>query len=202
VFGLLHDEGPFTVAVISRAIQDLLITLEMVGFGLFHQKAFNHADFISNDKDKLSTWEAYKEALDASDIMIPSIALAQHYLEHRVVISDNKYEGIKSYTHRMRIANFDTMSASNRQNDIPRTRNGRDKVLDARYDANSLRHLIYWRKGVFAIGRKCICGESFTLSHAERCFGTHMKIEGLIAEDEYSNVKYYIDAMWSTSNNS
>jgi len=29
-----------------------------------------------------------------------------------------------------------------------------------------------------------------------------MKIEGLIAEDEYSNVKYYIDAMWSTSNNS
>jgi len=38
----------------------------------------------------------------------------------------------------------------------------------------------------------------FTLSHTERCFGTHMKIEEMIAEDECSNVNYYIDAMWST----
>jgi len=102
----------------------------------------------------------------------------------------------------MRIAHFNTMSASSRQNDIPRTKNGRDKILDARYNANTQQHLIYWRKGMFAIGRKCICGERFTLSHAERCFGTHMKIEEMIAEDEYSKVNYYIDAMWSTMNDS
>jgi len=71
---LLHDEGPFTVAIISRAIQDLLITLEMVGFALLHKKAFNHADFIATDKDKLSTWEAFKDALDASDIKEEAIA--------------------------------------------------------------------------------------------------------------------------------
>jgi len=131
---------------------------------------------------------------------IPPIALAQHYLSNRLRISDNKHEGIKPYTHRMRIASFNTMSASNRQNEIPRTKNGRDKILDAHYNAETQQHLIYWRKGMFAIGRKCICGERFTLSHAERCFGTHMKIEDMIAEDEYSNVNYYIDAMWSTMN--
>jgi len=82
------------------------------------------------------------------------------------------------------------MSASNRQNDVPRTRNGRDKILDPRYNAKTQQRLTYWRKGMFAIRRKCICGERFTLSHAERCFGTYMKMEEMIAEDEYSNVNY------------
>jgi len=44
---------------------------------------------------------------------------------------------LTSCTHQMRIANFNTMSASNRQNDIPRTKNGRDKILDARYNAST-----------------------------------------------------------------
>jgi len=68
-------------------------------------------------------------------------------------------------------------------------------LIDARYNAETQQQLIYWRKGMFAIGRKCICGESFTLSHAERCSGTHMKMEKMIAPEEYSNVKYYINAI-------
>lgn len=73
----------------------------------------------------------------------------------------------------MRIAKFITMSASNRQSDIPRTKHGRDKVLDARCNVSTQQHLMYWRQGMFAIGRKCTCGQRFTVSYAERCFGTH-----------------------------
>jgi len=102
---------------------------------------------------------------------------------------------------RKRLENFGYTSTSNRHNGIPRTKNGRDRILDARYDAETQRQLIYWRKGMFAIGRKCICGESFTLSHAERCFGTHMKLEEMIAAGEYSNVTYYVDAMWTAMKN-
>jgi len=125
-------------------------------------------------------------SLAQNQLELPPIALAQDYLKHRVRISRNKYEEIKSYTHRMRIANYNTMSASNRQNDTPRTRNGRDKILDPRYNAKTQQHLIYSHKWMFAIGRKCTCGERFTLSLAERCFGIHMKIEGIITEDEFN----------------
>jgi len=76
---------------------------------------------------------------------------------------------------------------------MPRTKNGRDKILDAQYNAKTQQYLIYWRKGSFAIARNCICWERFTLSHAERCFGTHMKIEEMSAENRYSNVNYYIN---------
>jgi len=92
-------------------------------------------------------------SLAQNQLEIPPIALAQDYLKHRVRISGNKYDETKSYTHRMRIANFNTMSASNRQNDTPRLRNGRDKILDPRYNAKTQQYLICWRKGMFAIGR-------------------------------------------------
>jgi len=122
-------------------------------------------------------------------------------MSDRVRISDEKHEKLKEYSLRKRLGNFSYTSTSNRHNETPRTKNGRDRILDARYNAETQQQLIYWRKGMFAIGRKCICGESFTLSHAERCFGTHMKMEEMIATEEYSNVKYYIDAMWTAMKN-
>jgi len=42
----------------------------------------------------------------------------------------------------MRIANFNSMSASNRQNDILHTRNGKDRILDAR-DTTQHNSIIY-----------------------------------------------------------
>jgi len=69
-------------------------------------------------------------------------------------------------------------------------------MLDARYNAE-IQYLIYWRKGMFAIGRKCICGERFTLSYADVLDYTHMTMEEMIAREEVSNFSSYIDAMWS-----
>jgi len=89
------------------------------------------------------------DSIAENQLEIPPIALAQNYNEHRVRISDNKFEGLKSYTHRMRIANFNTMSANNRQNVIPRTKNGSDKILDSQYNTSIQEHLIYWRKRNF-----------------------------------------------------
>jgi len=123
-------------------------------------------------------------------------------MSDRARISDEKHERLKEYTLRKRLENFSYTSTSNRHHEIPRSKNGRDRILDARYNAETQHQLIHWRKGTFALGRKCICGERFTLSHAERCFGTHMRMEEMIAEEEYSNVKYYIDAMWLAMKNS
>jgi len=55
---------------------------------------------------------------------------------------------------------------------------------------------------MFAIRRKGICRERVYSATWKQCFGTHMKIEEMIAEDESSDVilLYYIKAIWSTMN--
>jgi len=50
---------------------------------------------------------------------------------------------------------------------------------------------------MFAYNTNCICGEEFTLSHAERCFGTHRPMEVMIAEEEHDSIERYIAEMWA-----
>jgi len=52
----------------------------------------------------------------------------------------------------MRRAKFHTMSASNRQNDVPRTKNEETRYW--MHDTTQAHNNIYWRKGMFAIGRE------------------------------------------------
>jgi len=59
-----------------------------------------------------------------------------------------------------------------------------------KYTVTTQIHLTYWRKGIFALIRKCIRGRKLTLSHSESCFGTHMPIERLIGNDEYQSVEH------------
>jgi hypothetical protein len=139
-------------------------------------------------------------SLAQNHLQIPSIAVAEDYIRNRIMISDDKYETIKHFLQRKRIEHFDSSTAGNRERIIPRTRNGRDIILENVYDSETQHHLIYWRKGIFALGRICICEERFTLSHAERCFGTHAQMETMIREGDYSNVTYYINAMWTAMN--
>jgi hypothetical protein len=95
----------------------------------------------------------------------------------RKKLSDVDYESLKQYCLRKRIERFDSISAGHRQNTPI---------------------LIYWRKGIFALNRKCICGELFTLSHSERCFGTYLPMEDMIEKEEYLNVEHYLSMMWNT----
>jgi len=49
---------------------------------------------------------------------------------------------------------------------------------------------------MFVYNENCICGEKYTLSHAERCFGTHRPME-VIAEEEHDSIERYIAEMWT-----
>jgi len=73
---------------------------------------------------------------------IPPLAITQQYMSDRVRISDEKYEKFKEYSLRKRLENFNYTSTSNRHNGIPRTKNARDRILDARYDADTQQQLI------------------------------------------------------------
>lgn len=113
-----------------------------------------------------------------------------------VRIYDN--ETFKHYCQQKRIQQYNASSMSNRQQTVPRTRNGSDIILHHSINTQTQRHLVYWRKGIFGLNRNCICGQKFTLSHSELCFGVHMPIEELLAQGDYIIVEYYIEQMWNT----
>jgi len=137
-------------------------------------------------------------SLNDAKLIIPHIALRERYLTQRATSESNsKPESFKHYCRRKHVASLNLASMSNRQQIIPRSRNGHDKILHPSLKPETQRHLVYWRKGMFAHNKNCICGQKFTLSHADRCFGTHMPMEKMIEEGEYDNVDRYIAEMWA-----
>jgi hypothetical protein len=140
-------------------------------------------------------------SLSKHKLDIPFIALANHYIKNRKMIGDETFETFKQFNLRELTQHYNETYTGRRDAvPIPRQNNGRDMILHWKYSPSAQRHLIYWRKGIFALNRRCICGGRFTLSHSETCFGTHLTIEEQIRQDEFKNVEEYLEIMWKTMN--
>jgi len=137
-------------------------------------------------------------SLTTTKLIIPHIALKERYLTQRAINqTNNTSESFKQYCRRQHIADLSLASLHNRQHSIPRSKNGHDKILHPSLKPETQQHLVYWRKGMFAHNKTCVCGERFTLSHAERCFGTHLPMEQMIEEEKYDDIERYIAGMWA-----
>jgi len=122
------------------------------------QRHFNQAHYSISGWPTLPKRFVYilASALIAQNhLQIPLLAHIQQYLSDCVRRTDEKHEKSKKYSLRKRLENFTHTSTSNRHNETPRKKNGIGKILYARYNAETQQQLVYWRKGMFSLGRKC-----------------------------------------------